>query len=142
MVQVLIMVVMNGMEELSPWAFSVSGYLTALAGMDSLASMWGDSALSLSRNPYTLLVRGNIAGITGNPDRAIGFYSECLRIFEGFHEARYQRARYLWMNGSIEAAMEDYLLLRKLNYLSPAVESMLEWGEYLSGGIYQGEDNQ
>lgn len=135
-----ILVVMNKAQELSPWAFSVSGYLAALAGMDSLAAMWGDSALSLSRNPYTLLVRGNIAGIAGNRDQAIDLYSESLKIYEDFHDARYQRARYLWMNGSIEAAMEDYHLLRQLNYLSPAVKSMLEWGEYLSGSVSRTEE--
>ena len=137
-----VMAVMNGSEVHSPWTFSVSGYLAALSGMDSLAVLWGDSSLSLNRNLYTILIRGNIAGITGNLDQAIEFYSECINTAEAFHEARYQRARYLWMNGSIEAAMEDYRFLRQLNYLSPAVESMLEWGEYLSEGISRVEEHQ
>lgn len=137
-----VMAVMNGSEAHSPWTFSVSGGLAALAGMDSLAVLWGDSSLSLNRNLYTLLIRGNIAGITGSPDQAIEFYSECIDKAEAFHEARYRRARYLWMNGSIEAAMEDYRLLRQLNYLSPAVESMLEWGEYLSEGIPRQEEHK
>ncbi|MCK4806739.1 MAG: hypothetical protein KAT09_03790, partial [Candidatus Aegiribacteria sp.] len=127
-----VMAVLNGAEELSPWALSVSGGLAALAGMDSLAVMLGDSALSLSRNPYTLLMRGSIAGTTGSPYRAVEFFSECLDISKAFNEARFQRAQYLWIIGSVDEAMEDYRLLRQLNYLMPAFESMFEWGEYFT----------
>lgn len=95
--------------------------------LKSLSVMWGDTALSLNRTPYTLLIRGNIAGITGSPEQAVDFFSESLDISEVYHEARFQRARYLWMIGAIEEAMEDYCLLMQLNYLMLAFESMLEW---------------
>ena len=126
--------VLNRSDVLSSWTFSVSGGLAALAGMDSLAVIWGDSALSLYRNPYTLLIRGNIAGTIGNPERAVEFFSESLDISEVFHEARFQRARYLWMIGSVDEAMEDYRLLKQLNYLMFAFESMFEWGNYFKEG--------
>ena len=125
--------VMNRSEILSPWAFSVSGGLAALTGMDSLAILYGDSALSLSRNPYTLLIRGFIAGNTGHPGEAVGFYSECLGIDETFLEARYQRARYLWMIGLTVEATEDFRLLKQVNYLTPASETLMEWGNYFQG---------
>ncbi len=127
-----VIAVLGRSEVLESWAFSVSGGLAALTGMDSLAVMLGDSALSLDRNPYTLLIRGIIAGSIGNPRMAVEFFSESLDISEVFHEARFQRARYLWMIGSVDQAVEDYRLLKELNYLTPAFESVLLWGEYFT----------
>jgi hypothetical protein len=124
--------VMNRSVELSAWAFSVSGGLAALTGQDSLASIWGDSALALRRNLYTLMIRGNIAGIVGDSRSAAEFFSECLEISDSFQEARNQRARNLWITGEINEAMQDYRLLRQLNYLTPATESIMEWGEHFT----------
>ncbi|MFO8183470.1 MAG: hypothetical protein R6U39_04790 [Candidatus Aegiribacteria sp.] len=118
--------------ELQPWGLSVSGGLAALHGLDSLAVALGDSAVSMNTNPYTLLIMGKIEGITGDRRSAVETLSRSLSISPVYHEARIQRAGYLWMEGRLEEAMEDYRLLEELNYLTPAAESLLEWGEYLT----------
>lgn len=121
--------------DLQPWGLSVSGGLAALYGLDSLAVVLGDSALSMNTNPYTLLIMGKIEGITGDRRSAVETLGQSLDIFPSFHEARLQRARYLWMEGRLEEALEDYRLLEELNYLTPAAEFLLEWGEYLTGPL-------
>lgn len=118
--------------ELQPWGLSVSGGLAALHGLDSLAVNLGDSAVSMNTNPYTLLIMGKIEGITGNRRGAVETLSRSLAIAPAYHEARIQRAGYLWMEGRLEEALEDYRLLEELNYLTPAAEFLLEWGEYLT----------
>lgn len=121
----------RGME-LQPWGLSVSGGLAALHGLDSLAVALGDSAVSMSTNPYTLLIMGKIEGITGDRRSAVETLSHSLAIFPAYHAVRIQRAGYLWMEGRLEEALADYRLLEELNYLTPAAEFLLEWGEYLT----------
>lgn len=121
--------------DFSPWAFSVSGAVLALSGLDSLASVLGDSAISINRNLYTLLVRGQIAEISGNLDEAVSMYEQCLQISPELYKARYHLALCQWMKGDIQDAIQDYHVLMDLNYLTPAVESLFEWGEYLSGNV-------
>jgi tetratricopeptide (TPR) repeat protein len=118
--------------DLSPWGYSVSGSIAVLCGMDSMAVALGETAVSMNRNPYTLLMLGNIESIIGNGDRALELFSESLRLSDGFLEARLQRAEQLWRAGAVEEALADYRLLKELNYLTPAAEFHLMWGEHFA----------
>ncbi|MBN2587512.1 MAG: tetratricopeptide repeat protein, partial [Candidatus Fermentibacteraceae bacterium] len=124
--------ILDAGTELSPWGYSVSGSIAVLCGLDSMAVALGATALMMNRNPYTLLMLGNIESVSGNGDRAIELFSESLQLSDGFLEARLQRAEQLWRTGALEEALADYRLLKELNYLTPAAEFHLMWGEHFA----------
>lgn len=118
----------SGME-LHPWGYSVSGEIASLSGLDSMALDLGSRAVSMNRNPYTLLMLGSMQERSGSAEEALESYSACLDISVMFPEARMRRADLLWETGSVEEALADYRLLRELDYLTPAAEFRLEWGD-------------
>ncbi|OPL18992.1 MAG: hypothetical protein AVO35_03435 [Candidatus Aegiribacteria sp. MLS_C] len=117
----------SGME-LHPWGYSVSGGIASLSGLDSMALDLGKTAVSMNRNPYTLLILGSIQERSGYLEDALGSYSDCLEISGLFLEARMSRADLLWETGRIDEALADYRLLGELDYLSPSAEFRLYWG--------------
>lgn len=131
--------------ELHPWGYSVSAGIASLSGLDSLALELGDRAVSMNRNPYTLLILGTVQDRAGESEAALESFSRCLEISDLFLEARMQRADLLWRTGSVAEATADYRLLQELDYLTPVAEFRLIWGGYFTGPPAAGdqpEDHQ
>jgi hypothetical protein len=118
--------------DLPPWGYSVCGGMAALSGLDSLSEALGERALSMNRNPYTLLMMGKINDINGSTGAAVECFTMSLQLSEAYLEARLQRADCLWRMGAVQQALTDYRLLKELNYLTPAADFNLEWGGYMT----------
>ena len=124
-------------DSLAPWGYSTSGVLMQLAGMDSLAQVYCDSAISYRRNPYTLGARANIAEYSGNVSTAVDYYAQVLTFSPNFLEARAHLANCLWNSGDMINALVQYQYLENHDYLSPIAKMRLRWGmQVLEGQLF------
>ena len=124
--------ILNDSLELHPWGYSVCGGISAYCGHAEESEILGWKAVSMSVNPYTLMWLGNILRMSGKTEQALEAFDRSLEIADIYIEARIRRADLLWNLGDIEAALLDYRALSALDYLTPIVESRLEWGNYFT----------
>jgi len=120
--------VLPGADSLSPWGYSTSGVLLQLSGFDSLAAVYGDSAIAHSRNPYTLGARANIAEYSGDIPLAIDYYEQVLAFSPNFLDARAHLADCYWYSADMINALTQYQILDDRDYLSPIARQRFEWG--------------
>ncbi len=91
-----------------PWSLATRAVVLASAGLAEEASALADSALYLSRNPFTLLAAGRVERMAGNPDAATGLFAAACSMAPLSQDAAIEHASSLWETGDLAGAAAEY----------------------------------
>lgn len=120
----------------APWSLSARAMLLASSGFIDEASSLADSALSLSRNPFTLYASGGVETVSGDPENAVALLEEASMMLPEWPEASIELASALWECGEIESSVSEYSRALSLGAeLPPAGRQRLGWGSQIARGI-------
>jgi hypothetical protein len=120
----------------APWSISARATLLASSGFTDEATSLADSALSLSRNPFTLSAAGAVATLSGDPRNAAALLNEASTMLPEWREASIELASALWECGEIEASVSEYSRAASIGaVLPPAGRQRLDWGSRIVRGV-------